>query len=490
MSIVTRLQPCLLDSRTINSCLLGKMRGPPEPGHAAPTAFICEVLANQLQCKNPQTQEEISIAVDDIVCIRPDSGNGQREYSMLYLDKHDDQRSGDPAHIARIKTASLPPTLLSRYLWEELPAHFASLAGQEFRVHVIVSTCSGTGTAKSIYQNVLRPFLSYLGLTGYELHGTQSAETIKELVQSTFLPCAQVGIRQTIILLSGDGGLIDIIDTFYNSTESVLAPPCIALIPTGTGNAMANSVGVRCPIMGLRALLRGMPKGIPVFVASFSPEARYVTEEGHGRVPICSLPIARNQGQKVYGAVVASWGFHAALVADSDTAEYRKFGPDRFKLAATELLSPSDGSPTHSYRGVVTLSKPNKASEGHGQMEPMKRDEHMYALVTLVSRLEQEFVISPDSSPLDGCLRLIHFGPIPPDEAMQLMTKAYQGGLHVHEKAVTYTEVDRFRIDFREKEERWRRVCVDGKIIAVEPDGWMEVRREPRRLVNLVADNP
>lgn len=466
------------------------MGGLPEPQHAAPTAFICEIMADQLQCKNPQTQEEVFVAIDDIVCIRPISGNGQHGYSILYLDKHDGQQPGNPAHITRIKTASLPPTLLSQYLWEELPAHLASPVGQELRVHVIVSTCSGTGAAKSIYRDALRPFMSYLGLAGYELHETQSAETIKELVQSTFLPYAQVGIRQTIILLSGDGGLIDIIDTFYNSTESVTMPPCIALIPTGTGNAMANSVGLRHPMMGLGALLRGTPKGIPVFVAGFSPGAQYVTEEGHGRVPICSLPLARNQEQKVYGAVVASWGFHAALVADSDTAEYRKFGADRFKLAATELLSPSDGSPTHSYHGVVTLSKPTKATGSQGQMEPMKQDEHMYALVTLVSRLEQEFVISPDSSPLDGCLRLIHFGPVPPDEAMQLMTKAYQGGLHVHEESVTYTEVDKFRIDFREKEERWRRVCVDGKIIAVEPDGWTEVRREPRRLVDLVASYP
>lgn len=120
----------------------------------------------------------------------------------------------------------------------------------------------------------------------------------------------------------------------------------------------------------------------------------------------------------------------------------------------------------------------------------MQRDEHMYVLATLVSKLEREFTISPDSSPLDGCLRIVHFGPVPPDEAMRLMGQAYQGGLHVNDEVVTYTEIEGFRIDFRENDERWRRVCIDGKIVAVEQGGWMEVHREPRCLLNLVARIP
>lgn len=442
--------------------------------HLESAAFSCELASDhELRCHNSETQEQLPIAVDDIVCIRPVSGLSQNEYSVLFLDK----QSGDSGRITKIRTTELPSTLLSTYLYEATPVHLDSSV---FRIHVIVSTGSGTGIAKSIYQNILQPFLSYFGVTAYEVHETQSTETVKELAQSTFLPCAQAGIHQTIILLSGDGGLIDVVDTFYKSTDSVLAPPCIALIAAGTGNAMAHSVGLRHPTVALMALLRGTPQHVPVFVANFSPGARHVTDEGRGRESIGS-------GQRVYGTVVASWGFHAALVADSDTAEYRKFGADRFQLAAKELLSPSDGSPTHNYRGVISLSEPTGTSDDSEQLNPMQQEEHMYALVTFVSRLEKEFVISPDSSSLDGRLRLVHFGPIPPDDAMQLMMKAYQGGLHVHEEPVTYLEVNRFRIDFREKEERWRRVCIDGKIVAVEQDGWMEIRRESRHLVDLIA---
>lgn len=455
-------------------------------------AFVCSIMEDHLQCSNRQTQEEVSIAIDNIVCILPILGNGDSEYSVLFLETQsegsDPQAIRDYARVARIKTASLSSTLLSRYLCRGLPRHLDSLS---VNIHVVISTCSGTGKAKKVFQNVLQPFLSYLGLTEYEVHETQSAQTITELTRSKFLPCAQLGVHQTIILLSGDGGLVDVVDSFYSSAEEILAPPCIALIPTGTGNAMANSIGLLRPAMELVMLVQGKPRPVPVFAASFSPKARYVTNEGRGRAPVCDKPVAGNQDQRIYGAVVASWGIHAALVADSDTVEYRRFGADRFKLAAQELLSPSDGSPTHRYRGMLSLTKPEGVTKKQQQhMESIRHDEHMYVLATLVSRLEREFTISPDSSPLDGCLRIVHFGPMPPDEAMRLMSKAYQGGLHVNDEAVTYTEIEGFRIDFRENDERWRRVCIDGKVVAVEQGGWMEVHREPRCLLNLVASIP
>ena len=461
------------------------------PGQTAPDAFVCSVMEDHLQCNNQQTQEGVSIAIDNIVCILPVSGDSDSGYRVLFLqarsESSDPQATSDYARVARIKTASLPSTLLSRYLCRGLPRHLDS---PNVNIHVVISTCSGTGKAKKVFQNVLQPFLSYLGLTGYEVHETQSAQTITELTRSKFLPCAQLGVHQTIILLSGDGGLVDIVDSFYSSAEEILAPPCIALIPTGTGNAMASSIGLLRPAMELVVLLQGKPRPMPVFAASFSPKARYVTNEGRGRAPVCNKSVTENRDQKIYGAVVASWGMHAALVADSDTAEYRGFGADRFKMAAKELLSPSDGSPTHRYSGRLSLTRSEGVTKKQQHVESMQHDKHMYVLATLVSRLEREFTISPASSPLDGCLRIVHFGPIPPDEAVQLMSKAYQGGLHVNEEAVTYTEIEGFRIDFRENDERWRRVCIDGKIVAVEQDGWMEVHREPRRLLNLVASIP
>lgn len=114
----------------------------------------------------------------------------------------------------------------------------------------------------------------------------------------------------------------------------------------------------------------------------------------------------------------------------------------------------------------------------------------MYVLATLVSHLEQPFCISPASKPLDGKLYLVLFGPRGGDDAMRIMGLAYQGGKHVDDGAVRYEEIEGLRIEFEgaeEEEGRWRRVCVDGKIVRVEAGGWVEVRREERRVLDVVV---
>jgi hypothetical protein len=107
----------------------------------------------------------------------------------------------------------------------------------------------------------------------------------------------------------------------------------------------------------------------------------------------------------------------------------------------------------------------------------------MYVLATLVSNLERTFRISPASQPLQPQLRVVHFGPVGGEEAMRVMGLAYQGGKHVDEEAVGYEAVRGLRIEFQglEKEGKWRRICVDGKIVRVEGDGWVEVRLEEGR---------
>jgi hypothetical protein len=164
---------------------------------------------------------------------------------------------------------------------------------------------------------------------------------------------------------------------------------------------------------------------------------------------------------------------HASLVGDSDTTEYRKHGVERFKMAAKEALYPADGSPPHPYKGKISIL------QNGVQWIALPEEEHMYVLATMVSHLEQPFCISPATKPLDGSMHLVYFGPRSGDEIMGIMGKAYQGGLHVEEEDVRYESIDGLRIEFegREDDGRWRRICVDGKIVRVEENGWVEVRR-------------
>lgn len=305
--------------------------------------------------------------------------------------------------------------------------------------------------------------------------------------------------------------MIDIISTLTTTLQreiddtrppSIFFKPTIVLFPEGTANALAHSAGIveQGP---LEVLMKGRGRGVPQFEVSFSRGARLVSDEGRERTEFVE-PGSGEAGElgyfdpegnvRVYGCVVFSWGLHASLVGLSDTAEMRKHGVQRFQMAAKTLLE--DG---HIYQGVVKVRR-----ERYGEWAPLvhKGDDvasgsklHKYILATMVSNLEEKFCISPASKPLDGRLRLVAIGDQSSEKVMEVLTQAYQEGKHIEEQkdVITYEEIDSLRIEFDEEEEQWRHVCVDGKIIAIEKGGWVEVRNMPaagvdgRRVVELVC---
>ncbi|GME63967.1 uncharacterized protein LTHEOB_5357 [Neofusicoccum parvum] len=378
-------------------------------------------------------------------------------------------------------TKTLPDGFAAKYLIEP-PTNQ--------QLHVVISVLSGTCLAEGFYDKNLRPLLDAIGLretTDYVVHRTTSARTISELTHDVFLPRANEGINQRIILLSGDGGIVDIVNGLLSGSRGAsFTAPSVALIPMGTGNALAHSSRITADnTLGLATLARGSPVRLPLLKARFSPGARLLVEEGSKKE---ELPLAGDASPTMYGAVVCSWAMHAGLVADSDTTEYRKYGIERFKMAAKEALYPAGGSEPHRYRANVSVLR--KTQDGKADWEAVSRQEHAYVLATLVSNLEKTFNISPHTQPLDGHLRLVHFGPMASDEVMRVMGLAYQEGKHVDEDAVSYDDVEGVRIEFVEDEDRWRRVCVDGKIVLVEQGGWVEARKAEsgeERVVDLVC---
>jgi diacylglycerol kinase family enzyme len=398
---------------------------------------------------------------------------------VLYVDHSE---SG-ALSLKTLTATSLPAEFQAEYLVEDLPSYLLlppKEKGVPQDVHIIVSTLSGVGKATSFFDDVVEPAVKAISPnTKYTLHRTTSTESVKEVTRIHLLPQAQRGIAQTVILLSGDGGIVDILNEILSPTSpaaiaeasvaSSFKRPTIALIALGTGNALAHSLRVMPSdeeldgTLGLSTLFKGTSQPLPAFATTFSPGAVILTHETQKEEQIPQ--------NTVYGAVVASWGFHASLVADSDTAEYRQHGVERFGMAAKEALWPSSGLGPHTYKGKVTLFNGEVTSVvGSG--------EHLYVLCTLVSNLERLFTISPESTPLKGALRLVRFGPLSAERVMEVMGKAYQGGKHVEEKEVLYAELEGLKIEFEEPgtDGNWRRICVDGKIVKVEEGGWVEVR--------------
>jgi len=343
--------------------------------------------------------------------------------------------------------------------------------------HVIISSGSGHGLADEFYSSAVGPILESIhgnkGVEELNVHTTESPTSILELTDAVLFPAANQGKPIRIILLSGDGGIVDLVNGLSSKTPNpqIYIPPQVVILPLGTANALYHSINAGgYDAWGLPALTSWKTKPLPTFTATFSPGARLLVDEGRQEQELAKDP----QGNGIlHGAVVASWGMHASLVGDSDTTEYRKHGVERFKMAAKEALYPADGSPPHPYKGKVSILQ----EKDHWTALP--EDEHMYILATMVSHLEKPFCISPATKPLDGSMHLVHFTPRSGDEVMGIMNKAYDGGKHVEDGDVRYACIDGLRIEFEGKEEdgRWRRICVDGKIVRLEKDGWVEVRR-------------
>lgn len=352
---------------------------------------------------------------------------------------------------------------------------------QDVVTYIIISTGSGHQKATTFFDSILAPILAAVykrGLTNAKMHTTDSESSILNLARFTLFPKANAGIKQVVILLSGDGGIVDLVNGLLaKSPTAEYVAPCVMLFPLGTANALFHSLDPGPSTKwGLDALNSKNTLPLPVFTANFSPGARLLVDQARDTQEL----VKDRHGQNVlYGAVVCSWGMHASLVADSDTTEYRKFGIGRFKKSAEEALFPSDGSAPHAYKGKVSILK--------GQTwDNFPQKEHMYVLGTMVSRLESTFTISPASQPLDGRMHLVYFEPKSGKEATRMMELAYDGGKHVDDPAVRYEAIDGLKIEFDEEDERWRRVCVDGKIVVVEQGGWVKVFKRKGSVVDII----
>lgn len=344
-------------------------------------------------------------------------------------------------------------------------------------VHVVVSSKSGTGLAPAAWESVVRPLLELLqGLEGagsapgFEVHVTQSESSVKEFARGL----GDSDGQPTVILLSGDGGTSDLLNARNPESPS----PAVAILPFGTGNALFHSLhkplyspaGPIPLVHGLRTLWKGTPSPLPAFSAHFPPGSK-LARAGDD-------PDAWESVDELLGAVVFSHGFHASLIWESDTPRYREHGAARFGMVAAELLRES-----HPYEVEISVRAPGEG--GFRALQRVDGEEGSdgdvktvgYVLAAMVSNLEQTFAISPESAPLDGKLRAVHFGAVGGERTMEIMKAAYDGGKHVGMPDVGYEEVDGLEVSSLEDDARWRKVCVDGTIVEVPKGGKVSLKR-------------
>lgn len=466
---------------------------------------------------------------EQVVCVLKSPGvPGQYDVISLEEETKDQVPS---FRLSSQSTSDVPKLLLDDFLVEDIPEYLRSSDGR--KVHVLVSTGSGTRLALDFYQSALKPLLDKLGLSPtqtdtettatepgghstYHVYVTQGPQSITRFARDLSLSIKGLGgsaIQHTVILLSGDGGTIELLNG-KAPVDAAGVPdgslPLIAMLPLGTGNALFHSLqrpfyaspeerGPSPLVLGLRTLLRGKQAALPSFRVDFSPGSRTIRytdakgeqgDQSGSETPADSAVEESTLVSHLYGAIVASYGFHSQLVWESDTPEYRKHGEKRFGMVAQELLKEG-----HVYRATVELTTPGgegPAGDG-GTTRKLERDLHAYILATMVSNLEKTFTISPASMPLDGRLRLVHFGAVGGQRAMDIMMQAYNNGKHIGMEwpsedgsgaveRVGYDEAARVRVEVLEEDPRWRKVCIDGTIVEIPKGGSMTVATDRAHL--------
>ncbi|PWW72212.1 hypothetical protein C7212DRAFT_335939 [Tuber magnatum] len=411
---------------------------PPTDSTPAP-AYISDSECGERLTFRQDEEKALSIPLKYLLALIPTKT--ANTYTLVY-------RTGPEGGVTRSAIANPPTEVIKRYrIPTDAPAHLQK------PVSVVISPYSGLGRAELYFSALLAPVLEFYSVD-YSKHIVTSPTAIKTITNG--LP---EGVS-TVIILSGDTLVFELLNELPSTKR-----PALVLIPVGTGNGLASSLCKAQPpddLIGsaFHTFLHGISHPLPGFAVKFSPGARLLEE---------AVP---DQGLR--GTVVTSWGFHASLVADASTPEIRSPGTEKFQIAAKQNLTP----PLHAYRGTISIVRPG--STVWEEIEDTNGEGHFYLVVTGVSNFEPAFTISPAANGMDGVLRIIYFGVGDVEGAegvMGVMKAAYDGGKHVSVPGVRYQTVDGVKIHVREAEEKWRRICVDGAVVTLEKDGWLEINK-------------
>ena len=151
---------------------------------------------------------------EDIITVTRTSEDDAFEgFTITTLETADLSQPATAAPFKLITTSAstLPKPFLDKHLFHTSPAH---LDHETNVLYVFISTLSGTGLAPQFFKDVLEPLLRVIGLSksDYGVVRTQNADSVKAFARSGLLPQANKGKKQTVLMLSGDGGIIDTIN--------------------------------------------------------------------------------------------------------------------------------------------------------------------------------------------------------------------------------------------------------------------------------------
>lgn len=162
---------------------------------------------------------------ENIICVTTAESNSpaHRIFSLAPIE----EASQKPFELRITNTTLLPQDFLKKHIFKDLPAYLQA----DNDIHVLISTLSGTGLASNFFDDVLYPILLAVGLADsqYKVSRTSDPESVIRFARNELLSATTKGRKQTVMMLSGDGGLVDIVNGLLEAGK----PPRWALFPEG-----------------------------------------------------------------------------------------------------------------------------------------------------------------------------------------------------------------------------------------------------------------
>ncbi|KAF9327708.1 hypothetical protein BG006_009025 [Podila minutissima] len=387
------------------------------------------------------------------------------------------------------------------------------LPSSQFPLLVVLNPHSGTKQSLDQFNTVIQPALAKANRNYTLIESTTQGHAqdyfltnikpiLTDLVQSlttTITSFAHDASNNSILpssatlqvmVLGGDGTVHEIVNGVLRGVEgtpfaSEQFRPRIefALIPMGTGNAIATSLGITGVQDALDRFLAG--RAVPLRVMTVSTrfkDANAVSDSSNNSNN-------NNKGwvPRVYTVVVNSFGLHCATVYDSDA--FRHLGNERFRMAAmknVENLKQYKGQ-ISIYGDVQTYDRTAKSLAAISSLDATKPTTVLpgpftYMLLTKQAFLEPGFRPTPLAGTSDEWMDLLAVQNVGQAEIMA-MFDGTSTGEHIGLETVEYLKVKALELETPEK----GRLCIDGEFMDTEAgaEGAVRIEMEEKKDVQL-----
>ncbi|KAI1318432.1 hypothetical protein EDD11_006516 [Mortierella claussenii] len=326
------------------------------------------------------------------------------------------------------------------------------------------------GFAQTYFKDNIQKILIDLAQSIGSTAGTDAATADTE---SRPPPVHSASAALKIMILGGDGTVHEVVNGILRGLtgSSFISDdfrPRIefSVVPTGTGNAIATSLGITTAQEAVDRFLAGISSPLRVIQVSTQDQSS------------SSSPYPSSWMPRVYSVVVNSFGLHCATVSDADG--FRFLGNERFKIAALKNVvflkhyqAQLDlyGTVQRYDRSLQELcSATDDAAESADQTKPANKPSltllgpFTYLMLTKQAFLEPGFRPTPFAKASDEWLDVLAVQNAGRGQILQVLGAAAKDGKHMGHEKVEYYKAKMVELELSEK----GRLCVDGEFLDVE----------------------